>query len=76
MKQLKKKLRIANEEFPLASFVFVAGAILAIIAYIKGDLTVEAAYQSILYLGGGSAAVGFVRNQAGKGLHRHKNLNN
>lgn len=70
-----KTLQKLNENLPVASITFIVGCILAIIAYIKGDLTVEAAYQSILFLGGGSAAVGFVRNQAGKGLGRRKNPN-
>lgn len=59
------------DEIPLASVVFVVGVLLIILAYIKNDLTIDAAFQNLLFLGGGSGAIGFVRNQAGKGVRKH-----
>lgn len=55
------------DKLPLATLTFVVGAILLIIAYIKGDLSIDQSFQNLLYLGGGSGAIGYVRNQAGKG---------
>jgi hypothetical protein len=55
------------DEFSLATLSFLGGVVLIIIGYIKGDLDIEVA---LAYLGGGGAAVGYVRNQAGKGVKR------
>ncbi len=58
------------DEIPLATVVFVVGLILIILGYVKDDITIEAAFENVLYLGGGTGAIGFVRNQAGKGVRR------
>lgn len=56
------------DNLPVATITFLAGLILVIVAYVSGDISFNDAYQNVLYLGGGSAAIGYVRNQAGKGL--------
>lgn len=58
------------DELPLATIVFVVGVILIVLGYIKDDITIDAAFENLLFLGGGSGAIGYVRNQAGKGVKR------
>lgn len=53
---------------PVATPAFLVGAGLAVIAYFSGDLPIEGA---LAYLGAGGPAIGFIRNQAGKGVRRH-----
>lgn len=65
--KMKKTLHNLNEGFPVATVSYLAGVVLVGIAYVKGDVPVEAA---LVYLGGGGTAVGWVRNKAGKGLNR------
>lgn len=55
------------DQLPVASITFVVGVLLVLAAYIVGDVEFKDAYEAILYLGGGSAAIGIARNQAGKG---------
>jgi hypothetical protein len=69
---MKKFLEDLNDNFPVATVSYVAGVALVCIGYFNGELAIEGA---LAYLGGGGAAVGWVRNKAGKGLHRHKNPN-
>jgi uncharacterized membrane protein len=56
------------DKLPVATVTFLAGLVLVIIAYISNDISFNDAYQNVLFLGGGSAAIGFARNQAGKGI--------
>lgn len=56
------------DNLPVATITFLAGLALVIVAYASGDISFNDAYQNVLYLGGGSAAIGYVRNQAGKGI--------
>lgn len=55
------------DNIPLASVVFVAGLLGGLIALVTGEITFAAFREWFLYLGGGSAAIGYVRNQAGRG---------
>lgn len=55
-------------ELPVATITFLVGLALVVAAYVSNDISFNDAYQNVLYLGGGSAAIGYVRNQAGKGL--------
>lgn len=55
-------------ELPVATITFLVGLALVVAAYVGNDISFNDAYQNVLYLGGGSAAIGYVRNQAGKGL--------
>jgi len=61
------------DELPLATLVFVVGVLLIVLGYVKDDITIDAAFENLLFLGGGSGAIGFVRNQAGKGVTRRSN---
>lgn len=56
------------DKLPVATITFLVGLALVIVAYLTGDISFNDAYQNVLYLGGGSAAIGYVRNQAGKGV--------
>jgi hypothetical protein len=58
------------DELPVATLTFLVGIALVVVAYIGDDVGFEDAYKAVLYLGGGSGAIGYVRNQAGKGLKK------
>jgi hypothetical protein len=58
------------DEIPVASVTFVAGLVLLVIAYISNDISFTEVWEKVLFLGGGSAAIGFARNQAGRGIKR------
>lgn len=70
MQQLNALLDTLLGDLPVATLVFVAGVTLAIIAYCNGTISYDEAVKSILFIGGGSGAVGYVRNQAGKGVRK------
>jgi hypothetical protein len=53
---------------PWASILFLVGTVLVFIGYLNGTVPFDDAFKDILYLGGGTGALGYVRNQAGKGL--------
>lgn len=56
------------DNLPVASIVFVVGTILAVIAYLTGDLSIEEAFEAIGYAGVGAGVVGVARNGAGRGV--------
>ena len=58
------------DNFPVATVTFLVSIVLIVIGYISNDLTLDQAFQSLLYAGGGSGAIGFVRNQSGRGVRR------
>lgn len=58
------------DDLPLATLTFLSGVVLLVIGYIDDRFTIEEAFKSLLYLGGASGAIGFVRNAAGKGVRR------
>jgi len=55
------------DKLPVATVTFLAGIVLIIVGYVSNDVEFERAFELVAYLGGGSAAIGYVRNQAGKG---------
>lgn len=54
----------------VATITFLASIVLIVIAYVSNDISFETAFQCLALAGGGSAAVGYVRNQAGHGVGR------
>ena len=70
MKQIAALLDSILGDLPVASTTFVAGSILLIIAYCNGTVSFDEAYKSLLFLGGASGGIGYVRNQAGKGVKK------
>lgn len=62
------------DEFGLATLQTILGWVIITIAYVNGDLDVLQAFGAITGNGIAAAAVGEVRNRAGKGVvrQRHK----
>ena len=58
------------DDLPLATLTFLVGVALLVIGYIADDISFKDAYEALLWLGGGAGALGYVRNQAGKGVRR------
>lgn len=56
------------DNLPVATLTFLAGLVLIIVGYVSGDVSFDDAFKSLGFLGGGSGAIGYVRNQAGKGV--------
>lgn len=56
------------DKLPVATLTFISGVVLLVIGYISNDISFEDAFKSVVFLGGGSAGIGYVRNQAGKGV--------
>jgi hypothetical protein len=58
------------DDLPLATITFLVGVVLIVIGYVDDRLTMEKAFESLVFLGGASGGIGFVRNQAGKGVKK------
>jgi hypothetical protein len=58
------------DDLPVATLTFLVGVVLVVVGYVGDDVSFEDAYKAVLYLGGGSGAIGYVRNQAGKGVRK------
>ena len=58
------------DNLPVATLTFLSGIVLIVIGYVDDKLTLEQAFESLVFLGGGSAGIGYVRNQAGKGIRK------
>lgn len=58
------------DTLPVATLTFLAGVVILVIACLDGSISVEEAFEKLIYLGGGAGAIGYVRNQAGKGVRR------
>jgi hypothetical protein len=58
------------DDLPVATLTFLAGVVLIIIGYIDDKITMEQAFESLVFLGGASGGIGYVRNQAGKGVRK------
>lgn len=58
------------DDLPVATITFLAGLVLIIVGYVSNDISFENAFEATAFLGGGSFGIGYVRNQAGKGV-RH-----
>jgi len=56
------------DELPLATIMTLGGGIVALIAYLQGDLSVLEALAAWGVVGVGGGQVGVARNQAGRGL--------
>jgi hypothetical protein len=58
------------DDLPVASITFLASVILIIIGYVGDDVSFEDAFKCLAFAGGGSGAIGYVRNQAGRGVRK------
>jgi hypothetical protein len=58
------------DNLPVATIVFLAGLVALIVAYIGDDIAFTELWEKLLFLGGGTAGIGYVRNQAGKGVRK------
>lgn len=56
------------DNLPVASLTFIASVVLIVIGYISNDLSIKDAFEALALAGGGSFGIGYVRNQAGKGV--------
>ena len=56
------------DDLPVASITFIAAVVCVIVGYVSNDLSLEEAFEAIALAGGGSFGIGYVRNQAGKGV--------
>lgn len=58
------------DDLPIASITFVVSVVLIVIGYVSDDLSLEAAFEALGLAGAGSFGIGYVRNQAGRGVRR------
>ena len=58
------------DNIPVATLTFLASIVLIIIGYIDNDVDFKDAFESLLFAGGASGGIGYVRNQAGKGVRK------
>ncbi len=58
------------DDIPVASITFLAAVVCVVIGYISNDLSLEEAFEAIALAGGGSFGIGYVRNQANRGVRR------
>lgn len=58
------------DDLPVASITFLASIVLIVVAYISNDVNVKEAFELLALAGGGSFGIGYVRNQAGRGVRR------
>lgn len=58
----------ALDKIPVATYQFLAGLIIAIIAYVSKDLTVLQAFAAVGANTLGAGALGIARNGAGRGV--------
>jgi hypothetical protein len=60
----------ALDNVPVATPTFLAGLVCIVIAYVSNDVSIEDAFELLGLLGAGSFGIGYVRNQAGKGVRK------
>jgi hypothetical protein len=58
------------DDLPVASITFLVSLAVIVIYAIAGEISFDQAFEAIALAGGGSAAIGFVRNGAGRGVRR------
>lgn len=58
------------DDLPIATLISIASIILAVIAYVNGDLSIEEAFLAVGAATGGSGVLGVARAQSGKGVRR------
>lgn len=56
------------DTIPLGSVIAVCGIVMVLYAYFTGTITIDEAFRYFAYVSGGSAAIGFMRTHAGKGV--------
>lgn len=56
------------DDLPIATLISIASIILAVIAYVSGDLSIEEAFLAVGAVTGGSGVLGVARAQSGKGV--------
>lgn len=62
----------ALDKVRVATITFLASIVLIIVAYVSNDIEFQTAFECLALAGGGSAAVGYVRNQAGHGTGQER----
>jgi hypothetical protein len=60
------------DDLPVATLTYIAGIVLAVVGYVSNDINLQEAFIALGVLGGGTGAIGYVRNQAGKGVRHPK----
>lgn len=63
-------MRSLLDDLPFATLQAIAGIVLAIIAYLNGDLGIFEAFVAVGANTAGAGVVGVARSQAGKGIRR------
>jgi len=58
------------DDVPVATLSFIAGAVIAVIAYLSNDLSAFEALAAVGIVGFGGGKVGEARNGAGRGVKR------
>jgi hypothetical protein len=58
------------DDIPVASVTFIAGIVLIVIAYLSDDIDFMEAMLCLGLDGAGSFGIGYVRNQAGRGIRK------
>jgi hypothetical protein len=58
------------DDVPVATLTFLASIVLIVIGYIGDDISLKDAFAALGFAGGGSGAIGYVRNQAGRGTRK------
>ena len=56
------------DDLPIATLISIASIVLAVIAYVNGDLSIEEAFLAVGAVTGGSGVLGVARAQSGKGV--------
>lgn len=56
------------DDLPVATITFLVGVVLIVIGYVTDDISINNAFESLALVGGGSFGIGYVRNQAGRGV--------
>lgn len=55
------------DDVPVATLTFLTSIVLIVIGYVGDDIGFKEAFEALALAGGGSGAIGYVRNQAGRG---------
>lgn len=58
------------DDVPVATVTFLVGVVLILIGYALDDISIDAAFEYLVMVGGTSFGIGYVRNQAGRGLKK------
>lgn len=58
------------DDLPIATLISIAAIVVVVIAYIRGDLSIDEALVSLGATTGGAGLLGVARAQSGKGVRR------